>query len=384
MRPRTNFQLARFFGIRVGVGMSWFVILFLFIFIVTPIFHKQLGGSSTTAYLVAVASVLSFFASIVLHELGHALVARRNGLHVAGIDLWALGGITRISGSAKSPGVAFRIAAAGPLMTLAVIVASLAAGALTSDSNHFFQIAIGEQGFRVTPVLVWLSWLGTINVLVLTFNLMPAFPLDGGQIAHAAIWRLTGDYNRATRITGRMGQIFAVILGAAAVLLLANREESNGLLLAFVAFMIYQGAGAAVAQSGFSKRIAGVTVADIMDTEPVTIPAEMALIDAQEQFFLRYRWGWFAVTDPAGHFLGVVRSERVESEIAGGRPALAVAEILENPPVQIAQEEPLESLLRSEGMARLGAMVAVDGDGVLKGIVTLAQVRQALRPARSS
>jgi predicted transcriptional regulator len=80
----------------------------------------------------------------------------------------------------------------------------------------------------------------------------------------------------------------------------------------------------------------------------------------------------------------VVRSERVESEIAGGRPALAVAEILENPPVQIAQEEPLESLLRSEGMARLGAMVAVDGDGVLKGIVTLAQVRQALRPARSS
>ncbi len=95
MAPRTNFQLARIFGIRVGVGISWFVVLFVFIIFVTPIFHSQLGGSRTTAYLVAVASVLSFFVSLVLHELGHALVARRSGLQVAGIDLWALGGITR-------------------------------------------------------------------------------------------------------------------------------------------------------------------------------------------------------------------------------------------------------------------------------------------------
>ena len=83
MAPRRNFQLARIFGIRVGVGVSWFVVLFLFIFVVTPVFHDELGGSRTTAYLVAVASVLSFFASLVLHELGHALVARLNGLHVA-------------------------------------------------------------------------------------------------------------------------------------------------------------------------------------------------------------------------------------------------------------------------------------------------------------
>ena len=87
MRPRTNIQLARIFGIRIGVGVSWFVVLFFFIFVVTPYFHEVLGGSRTTAYLVAVASVMSFFASLILHELGHALVARRNGLTVAGIDL---------------------------------------------------------------------------------------------------------------------------------------------------------------------------------------------------------------------------------------------------------------------------------------------------------
>jgi predicted transcriptional regulator len=123
-------------------------------------------------------------------------------------------------------------------------------------------------------------------------------------------------------------------------------------------------------------------VADIMDREPVTIPAGLTLLDAQEQFFLRYRWPWFAVVDPARHFLGVVRQQRIESEIAAGRPALGVIDVLEEDmAVRIGEEAPLESLLGAEGLGRLGAMVAVDKDGVLQGVVTLAQVRKALRPA---
>ena len=131
-----------------------------------------------------------------------------------------------------------------------------------------------------------------------------------------------------------------------------------------------------------SAKLRAVTVADIMDREPVTIPAETSLLDAQEQYFLRYRWPWFAVVDPGRHFLGVVRRQRVDSEIAAGRPALPVVEVLEDDmPVRIKEEAPLESLLSSEGLGRLGAMVAVDSDGVLQGVVTVAQVRQALRPA---
>jgi Zn-dependent protease len=381
MAPRTNFQLARIFGIRVGVGISWFVVLFLFIFAVTPVFHKQLGGSSTTAYLVAVASVLSFFASLILHELGHALVARRNGLNVVGIDLWAFGGVTRTSGQIEAPGTEFRVAVAGPLVTLAVIVVCAIAGGLLASSGHFLEVAVGNEGVRATPALVWLSWVGTINALVLVFNLIPAFPLDGGQIAHAAIWRRTGDRNRATRYTGRAGQGFALMLGALGLLGLAS-QESLGLFAMVIAFFLYQAAGQAVAQGSFGQRIQGITVADIMDREPVTVPAGLTLLDAQEQFFLRYRWPWFAVIDPGRHFLGVVREQRVEEEIAAGRPALPVVEVLEqNLPVRIPVQAPLESLLGAEGLARLGAMVAVDSDGVLLGVVTLAQVRQALRPA---
>jgi Zn-dependent protease len=381
MMPRRNFQLARIFGIRVGVGISWFLILFLYIFLFTKYFHEVLGGSESTAYLVTVASVLSFFFSLVLHELGHALVARRNGVPVMGIELWALGGITR-TGQLPSPGVALGVAVAGPLVTLAVIALSVLAGGLLAAQHHFFEVAVGSGGVHATPAIVWLSWVATLNVLVLAINLIPAFPLDGAQIVHALIWWRTGDRNVAARIVGRLGQGFAILLGAGGLALLLALHDSLGVWLAFIALFVYQNASGVIVQSSLGQRIQRLRVADVMDTEPVTIPAATELLDAQEQFFLRYRWPWFAVVDPTRHFLGVVRSERVDAEIAAGRPALAVSDVLEDDlPIRIDEDQSLESVLRAEGLGRLGAMVAVDGDGVLRGVVTVAQIRQALRPA---
>ncbi len=381
MGPRTNFQLARVFGIRIGAGVSWFVVVFVFVIWFTPQFHNVLHGSQTTAYLVAVAVVLSFFVSVILHELGHALVAQRNGLSVAGIDLWAFGGLTRMREMASTPGVQFRVAIAGPLVTLAVIIVCAIAASAIAPQGHFAEAVTGSGEIQATPVLVWLSWVGVVNVFVLLFNLIPAFPLDGGQIAQALIWWRTGDRNRATRWTGRAGQGFALAFGALGLAGLAS-GDSFGLFTMLLAFILYQAAGGAVAQGVFGQRIAGVKVADIMDREPVTIPAQLSLLDAQEQFFLRYRWPWFAVVDPARHFLGVVREQRVDEEIAAGRPALAVVDVLEeNLSVRIAEDQPVESLLRSEGLGHLGAMVAVDEQGVLQGVVTVAQLRKALRPA---
>jgi Zn-dependent protease len=385
MPVRRNFQLARVFGIRIGVGISWFVILGLILIYfadtLTPYFHEVLGGSRTTAYLVMVAIVLSFFASVILHELGHALVARRNGVPVMGIELWALGGTTR-TGPMPRAGVELRVASAGPLVTLAVILISTALGAVVASSHHFFAVAVGNGGALTTPVVLWLSWLVTLNVLVLILNLIPAFPLDGAQIVHALLWWRTDDRNSATRVVGRMGQGFGVLLGAAGLGVLVALHDISGVWLAFIGLFVYQSATGAVLQGTVNQRIQRLRVADVMDTEPVTIPAETGLLDAQEHFFGRYRWPWFAVVDPARHFLGVVRSERVDAEIAAGRPALPVSDVLEeNLPVRIEQDQPLESLLRSEGLGRLGAMVAVDDDGVLRGVVTVAQIRQALRPA---
>jgi Zn-dependent protease len=376
-------QLIRVFGIRVGVSPSWFVVLFVLIFWLSQeYFPHVMNGSQTTAYVVAVAGALGYFASLVLHELGHALAARRQGISVVGIDLWFFGGLSQLGREPQSAGEEFKISAAGPLVTLTLFALSLGAVALLATTGTVSEVALASENAKAPPVLALLGWLGFVNAALFVFNVVPAFPLDGGRIARAVIWRLTGDRNRATQATGRSGQAFAHALGRFGLWVFATDGGFVGLVTMLLAFFLYQAAGAAVVQGTLGRRIKHIKVADIMDREPVTISGEVTLLDAQEEFFQRYRWPWFAVVDPARHFLGVVRQQRVESEIAAGRPALPVMDVLEDDmPVRIGEEAPLESLLGSEGLGRLGAMVAVDSEGVLRGVVTLAQVRNALRPA---
>jgi Zn-dependent protease len=387
MRPRGSIQLARIFGIRVGVSASWFFVLLLLIFFLSQYFHEVLGGSTSTAYAVAVAGAIGYFASLILHELGHALVSRRLGIPILGIDLWFFGGMARPAREPQTAGEEFKVAVAGPLVTLAIVVLCAAAIVLATSDSHLSSAVLtreAEAGVTATPLLALLGWLLFINAILLVFNLVPAFPLDGGRIARAAIWRRTGNRNRGTQMTGRAGQGFAMALGLIGLLVLLE-GDSFGIFTLLLGVILYQAAGGAVMQGAIDQRIQSVTVADIMDREPVTIPAELKLLDAQEQFFVRYRHPWFAVIDHTRHFLGVVREQRVDEEIAAGRPALEVGEVLEQDlPVRIDEQEPLEALLKSEALGRLGGMVAVDADGVLRGVVTIAQIRAALNLAGGS
>jgi Zn-dependent protease len=383
MGPRGNLQLARIFGIRIGVSVSWlFILFFLIWWLGTEYFPRILHVSSTTAYLLAVGGALGYFASLILHELGHALVARRVGIPIMGINLWFFGGLSQMGREPKTAGEELKVAAAGPAVTLVLLALCLGVGKLLASGEHVTDVALAREGFITTPALALIGWLGFINAMLFIFNIVPAFPLDGGRIARAVIWRRTSDRNRATLITGRLGQGFALALGAVGVWSFASGGSYLGLVTLVLAMILYQAAGAAVMQGAIARRIKDMTVADVMDRAPVTIPADETLLDAHERYFQRHSWPWFAVVDASRHFLGVVRESRVEAEIAAGRPALAVSEVLEDDmPVRIGEEAPLESLLGSEGLGRLGAMVAVDSDGVLQGVVTLAQVRQALRPA---
>ncbi len=382
MPGRGNLQLARIFGIRVGAGGSWLFVLFFLIYWLSKRFHEIIGGSTTTAYAIAVAGALGYFLSLVLHELGHALAARRVGIPVVGIDLWFFGGLLHMRRQPQSASEEFTVAVAGPLVTLGLFLLSIALGLVFANGSSLSDAVLIREGTTTTPALALVGWLAFINGALLVFNIVPAFPLDGGRIARALVWWRTGDRNRATLITGRAGQAFAVLLGLFGVIGLFSTEPFLGVLTLLLAFFLHQAAAQAVVQGELAKRIEHVTVGDIMDREPVTIPSQVTLLDAQEQFFLRYRWPWFAVVDAGRHFLGVVREQRVAAEIAAGRPALSVADVLEpDLPVQIGPQAPLESLLGSDGMGQLGAMMAVDSEGVLQGVVTLAHVRRALRPA---
>jgi Zn-dependent protease len=374
-------QLARLFGVRIGVSRSWFFVLFLLIYLLADeYFPAILHEKTTTTYLVAVGAALGYFGSLVLHELGHALAARRLGIGIAGIDLWFLGGLSQMQREPRTASEELKIAAAGPAVTLLLFGLFLGLGELLASGERFAEVAATTGTRTTTPAIALVGWLAFVNALLFVFNIVPAFPLDGGRIARALIWRRTGDRNRATRATGRAGQAFALLVGLFGLWAVAS-GSIVGMVTVVLAFFLYQSAGAAVVQGALGQRIKDITVADIMDREPVTIASETTLLDAQEHYFMRYRWPWFVVVDPARHFLGVVRQQRVESEIAAGRPALPIRDLVEDDmPVRIGQEAPLESVLGAEALARLGAMVAVDSDGVLQGVVTLAQVRRALTP----
>jgi len=236
-------------------------------------------------------------------------------------------------------------------------------------------------------VLALLGFLGSINLFLLLFNLVPAYPLDGGRIARSIVWKATGDRNRATRVAGRIGEAFAYLIIGVGIFLVAlgNGHTVDGIWLAVVGWMVAQSARAAVASTAFTERLDGITVADIMDAQPVTMPATATVAQAQDEYFLRYRWDWFPVVDEQGRFVGVVREQRIDAEIAAGRPALAVGELVEAGEAErwrVPADRPLEALLGDEGLRDHGALMAVDADGVLRGVVTVEQVRQALTAVR--
>jgi Zn-dependent protease len=375
----SSIRLATIFGIRIGVNVTWFFVLFLFIYVLNDSFEGALGNS-TLAFWTAVAAAFGFFGSILLHELGHALAARREGIGVSGIDLFFFGGVMKMSSDTRSPGQEFRIAVAGPLVTLGiVVVAALGSTAL-----------LGWQGFVDSATLdtvnapsafdLWLSFLVSMNVLLLLFNLVPAFPLDGGRIARAAIWKVTRDRNRATRASAFLGQGFAGLLIVYGIWRLSSGDTTSGLWAIVLGYLLGSSARAAIAQSAFTERLKGITVADVMDAEPVAIPADLSALQAWDDYFLRYHgWPWFAVVEHDGRYTGLAHRAAVEHAALSEGGQMPVRDVASRDDDRIRYDEPIESLLASEPLRRLGALMAVDAQGRLRGVVTVDQVTRAVR-----
>ncbi len=373
-----SIQLARIFGIRIGASPSWFLVLLLMIVWLSQGYDGRYG--QTTGYLVAVGSAVAFFTSLILHELGHALAARRSGIGIAGIDLWLFGGIAKLTRDSTSPGEEFRIAAAGPLVTLLIVAACVGAGVAIGGQDGFTD-AVALRG-DPSPGLALLGLLALVNAFLLVFNLVPAFPLDGGRIARAVAWRVTGDRNRGTRFSARLGQVFSYALIAFGVYIAARGDAFSGIWLAVLGWFLGQAATGAVASSRFSERLAGVTAQDLMDTEPVWVPADLTVAETHEDFFLRWKEPWFPVADPvSGRFIGLVHEPAVSAAIAEGRPASPVTDVVDaagDAALQVRGDTPVEELLASDGLRAQGALMVVDAHDSLRGVVTLDQVRRAL------
>ena len=377
-----TYKLFTIAGIRVGVDFSWFVVLFLAIFWLSNAFKIMLGGSDTVAYATAVITALLFFGSLLLHELGHAAIAKRAGIEVPSIDLWMLGGMARMKSEPATPGEEFRIAAAGPAVSLLTAVVCVGLGMAVGGADTVLKtIGLSDQ-VRVTPQFLVLSVLATMNLVIFVFNLLPAWPLDGGRIARAIAWKATGSKVRATVFSANLGRLLAWALAIWGIWEVVG-GNLGGLWWLMLAFFIGQSARGAMMQSKISERVQGRTVMQLMDRHPVTLPSDTTVDTAAEEWFERYGWSWFPVVDPAGRFMGIADEEKIReaAELPGlGVPA-EVASLIDPATMDgwsISEMEPIENLLGNGPLARNGALMAVDDDGVLCGVITVEQVYAAL------
>ena len=370
-------------GIKIAVDWSWFLVLFLVIFWLSRFYGDVLGESSSASgpFALAVVSAIAFFGSIVLHELGHAFVAMRNGIGISSIQLWIFGGVARMDRESDSPATEFKVAIAGPAVTLAIVLVLTAVGIAAIGPGNFRDAVLIESGSGVAGVWAMVGWLVSINFLVLVFNLLPAFPMDGGRVVRAIAWWKTGDRTSATRFAASLGRVFAYIFIGGGLLLAFTGYVFSGLWLALIGMVINGSARGASMQTAISSRVHGISVADVMDREPVAIPGEISIEEALDEYFLRYRWPWFPVVDAAHKFLGLVVRDRADEVPEVSRSTSLVADVLEHDDgaFQVRDDAPLDSLLSNQNLRRFGALMAVDAEGRLSGVITAEQVGRALR-----
>jgi Zn-dependent protease len=288
-----GFRIGRIAGIEIAVHASWLVIFFLVTYsLAVNQFPVQYAGWSRPLYwVVAGATSLLFFASVLAHELSHAWLARRFGLKVSRITLFIFGGATNLEEEPKRARDEIVIAAAGPLTSLAI-------GGL---------MFVVDASIPQPQVRALVGWLGFINISLGIFNLLPGFPMDGGRILRAILWRLRGDRTAATRNAAGVGRFFGYLLMAGGVYLaLQPRGLFSGIWIALIGWFISTAAEGAAAQLTVESSLRGVTVRDVMEADPPSVGPNEPVADLVNERMLRGEHRSFVVRHEDGGLAGVV------------------------------------------------------------------------------
>lgn len=360
-----SIRIGRLAGIPIGFQPLWFLIVALITWGLGAAYYpdEAPGIAPVAAYALGLLSALLLFASILLHELGHAVVARRHGVEIEEIDLWLLGGVARMKGYPHEARDELRFALAGPLVTLVVAAAFwITAAVLPASTPAAIEALIAYQAI--------------INTAILVFNLIPAFPLDGGRVARALIWRRTRDLAGATSLAAAIGRGFGyAMIGLG--LLGASAGALGGLWLVVVGLFVVLAAKGEETGVRIRGAFAGREAGRFMSFPAVTIPADASVEDAVEGFFVQYRYSAFPVTDQ-GRLVGLVDMDAIARVPGERRASTAVGAIAtHDPDVFIDEHQDIADLLQRPAFQRVGRAVVLTGRGA--GILSITDVQRALR-----
>lgn len=367
--PRRGLDLFRLFGVQIGIDYSWLIIFALVLASLSAgYFPRQYPGHAWAAYaLIGLTATLLFFASVLIHELSHATVANRLGERVDRITLFLFGGMAHLSGEPRSATAELKIAAVGPLTS--VVLGGL-----------FWLLAAALRAAGVAPL--WAApfeYLGFVNVALAIFNLLPGFPLDGGRLLRAALWRRSGDLAAATRQAANWGGGIATGLMVLGALQIFAGGLIGGLWLIFIG-MFLRGAARASYEGMLAQRaLAHATVRDLMEAEPRTIPADATVQQAIDDYFLHHGYGGFPVVD-AGEPIGLLSLSMVQRCPPGERGQRRVREVMRplDDQLVIAPDARVADALERMAAADSGRLV-VRAAGRPPGLITRSRVLRFLQ-----
>jgi Zn-dependent protease len=360
-----SISLGRIAGVRIGINWSWLVVFALIAWsLESSVFPDQNPHLSHAAYVgMALVAAFLFFASLLLHELGHALQARRDGMEIDGITLWLFGGVARFRGMFPSAGAELRIAIAGPLVSLVL-------GGLFIGFAQIVRSPVEVQGVA--------AWLGYINLILLAFNMLPALPLDGGRVFRASLWRARNDFSWATRIAAEVGRGFGYLLIAVGLMLLIFAGSWGGIWFAFIGWFLVQAATAEGRHALLREALGDLRVSDVMIRHPEVVRADASLAQFMDQVAYTHRYTTYPVVDN-GHVLGLLPFSHVAAvprrtwESNTVRDAMLA---LDQAPV-VREDEKLMDALDQLVDGRLDRALVLDGNR-LAGLLSITDVGRLL------
>jgi Zn-dependent protease/predicted transcriptional regulator len=294
-------HLFSLFGFKVNIDLTWLILAVLITWSLAkglfPAYFK--GYSDATYWWMGVAGAVGLFASIVFHEFCHSLVARHYGLPINGITLFIFGGVAEMNDEPESPKVEFLMAVMGPISSA---VLGVVFGAIAFSGR-----SAGWSG-PVTGVLTYLAWL---NFLLAGFNLLPAFPLDGGRVLRSALWKIKGNLRWATRVASGFGSgigLFLIIIG---IITFIMGGFIGGMWYFLIGMFIRWASQTSYRQLLIRKSLAGEKIRHFMKTDPVTIPSSVSVEELVNDYFYKYHYKMFPVADN-GDLKGCVDTKQVK------------------------------------------------------------------------
>lgn len=297
-----SFSIGKIKGIQIDINYSWFLIFIIVTWSMAANFFPATFPDMTLylRILLGAATALLFFASVLLHELSHSLTAIRLNVPVRKISLVIFGGAAEIEKEPNEPMKELKIAVAGPIMSIFLYVVFTLLSMLLTTLN------------APEPVSVMFTYLGYVNLILAIFNLVPAFPLDGGRVLRALIWRFSGDLQKATKLSSGLGSVFGYLLIVYGVFLLLNGALFNGVWMVFIGWLIAQMSKSSYSSMVMSNILEKIHVSEFMNKNVVTVTAQLSIRALVDDYYFKYKYTVFPVIDN-GRVSGIVNANAIKS-----------------------------------------------------------------------